>query len=135
MTSSHVNKPLQWGPETPQGLQSDLQKLPQPGEAQGRPQNPTVKEKPKKPPPPSIQKRLSVGPEYSSARKVESQPEPQPEQPQKAPTHPQLNKSQSLTNAFSFTQSSFFRSTDTEEEAKSETIRNLRKSFASLFSD
>ncbi|KAF4792672.1 synapsin II [Turdus rufiventris] len=44
-------------------------------------------------------------------------------------------KSQSLTNAFSFTESSFFRSSVNEDEAKAETIRNLRKSFASLFSD
>lgn len=45
------------------------------------------------------------------------------------------SKSQSLTNAFSFTESSFFRSSVNEDEAKAETIRNLRKSFASLFSD
>uniref|UniRef100_W5N984 Synapsin-1 n=1 Tax=Lepisosteus oculatus TaxID=7918 RepID=W5N984_LEPOC len=45
-----------------------------------------------------------------------------------------ISKSQSLTNAFNFTESSFFRSA-TEDEAKAETIRNLRKSFASLFSD
>eukprot|EP00079_Xenopus_tropicalis_P031633 XP_017945404.1 PREDICTED: synapsin-2 [Xenopus tropicalis] len=49
--------------------------------------------------------------------------------------HPQLNKSQSLTNAFSFPQASFFRSASSDAEAKAETIRNLRKSFASLFSD
>uniref|UniRef100_A0A8D1YKI3 Synapsin II n=1 Tax=Sus scrofa TaxID=9823 RepID=A0A8D1YKI3_PIG len=56
-------------------------------------------------------------------------------QPQKPQPHPQLNKSQSLTNAFSFSESSFFRSSATEDEAKAETIRSLRKSFASLFSD
>ncbi|CAN9512091.1 unnamed protein product [Ophioblennius macclurei] len=56
-------------------------------------------------------------------------------------THPLLNKSQSLTNAFNaFSDSSFFRGVsssggDGQEEAKAETIRNLRKSFASLFSD
>ncbi|KAI4532545.1 hypothetical protein MG293_017810 [Ovis ammon polii] len=44
-------------------------------------------------------------------------------------------KSQSLTNAFSFSESSFFRSSASEDEAKAETIRSLRKSFASLFSD
>uniref|UniRef100_A0A8C9WEA1 Synapsin-2 n=1 Tax=Scleropages formosus TaxID=113540 RepID=A0A8C9WEA1_SCLFO len=44
------------------------------------------------------------------------------------------SKSQSLTNAFSFGDTSFFRSSN-EDEAKAETIRNLRKSFASLFSD
>uniref|UniRef100_H2USC9 Synapsin-1 n=1 Tax=Takifugu rubripes TaxID=31033 RepID=H2USC9_TAKRU len=51
------------------------------------------------------------------------------------------SKSQSLTNAFNaFSDSSFFRGVsssggDGQEEAKAETIRNLRKSFASLFSD
>uniref|UniRef100_A0A8C5Z9G9 Synapsin II n=1 Tax=Marmota marmota marmota TaxID=9994 RepID=A0A8C5Z9G9_MARMA len=45
------------------------------------------------------------------------------------------SKSQSLTNAFSFSESSFFRSSTSEDEAQAETIRSLRKSFASLFSD
>ncbi|XP_023395021.1 synapsin-3-like [Loxodonta africana] len=51
-----------------------------------------------------------------------------------APPHPQLNKSQSLTNSLSTTDTSQ-RGTPSEDEAKAETIRNLRKSFASLFSD
>ncbi|XP_065121992.1 synapsin-2b [Paramisgurnus dabryanus] len=59
---------------------------------------------------------------------VEDQPAPQ----QKS-THPLLNKSQSLTNAFNAFGDTF-RSSN-EDEAKAETIRNLRKSFASLFSD
>uniref|UniRef100_A0A4W3K9B9 Synapsin III n=1 Tax=Callorhinchus milii TaxID=7868 RepID=A0A4W3K9B9_CALMI len=48
--------------------------------------------------------------------------------------HPHLNKSQSLTNSFSVTEAPQ-RSGANEDEAKAETIRNLRKSFASLFSD
>ncbi|XP_031439165.1 synapsin-3 [Clupea harengus] len=44
---------------------------------------------------------------------------------------PQLNKSQSLTNTF--TES--LRGVTTDDEAKAETIRSLRQSFASLFSD
>ncbi|KAM3850130.1 synapsin-3 isoform 1-T1 [Diretmus argenteus] len=44
---------------------------------------------------------------------------------------PQLNKSQSLTNTFTET----LRGNQTDDEAKAETIRSLRKSFASLFSD
>ncbi|XP_029681547.1 synapsin-3 [Takifugu rubripes] len=44
---------------------------------------------------------------------------------------PQLNKSQSLTNTFTET----LRGNVTEDEAKAETIRSLRQSFASLFSD
>ncbi|XP_026996568.1 synapsin-2b [Tachysurus fulvidraco] len=59
---------------------------------------------------------------------VEEQPAPQ----QKS-SHPFLNKSQSLTNAFNAFGDTF-RSSN-EDEAKAETIRNLRKSFASLFSD
>ncbi|XP_062842754.1 synapsin-2b isoform X2 [Trichomycterus rosablanca] len=59
---------------------------------------------------------------------VEEQPGPQ----QKS-SHPFLNKSQSLTNAFNAFGETF-RSSN-EDEAKAETIRNLRKSFASLFSD
>uniref|UniRef100_A0A672NEA7 Synapsin-3-like n=1 Tax=Sinocyclocheilus grahami TaxID=75366 RepID=A0A672NEA7_SINGR len=43
----------------------------------------------------------------------------------------QLNKSQSLTNTFSET----LRGNLTDDEAKAETIRSLRQSFASLFSD
>ncbi|KAE8613350.1 hypothetical protein XENTR_v10007680 [Xenopus tropicalis] len=51
-----------------------------------------------------------------------------------AKPQPMLNKSQSLTNNFNISDPSA-RSTGTEDEAKAETIRNLRKSFASLFSD
>ncbi|XP_062924228.1 synapsin-2b [Mobula hypostoma] len=71
-------------------------------------------------------------------QKMQAQPplRSQPKTPQQQPQpHPQLNKSQSLTNAFNFTESSLFRSNLNEDEAKAETIRNLRKSFASLFSD
>ncbi|XP_054101919.1 synapsin-2 isoform X1 [Callithrix jacchus] len=70
----------------------------------------------------------------SSSSLAEVQP-PLAAPPQKPQPHPQLNKSQSLTNAFSFSESSFFRSSANEDEAKAETIRSLRKSFASLFSD
>ncbi|XP_017391837.1 synapsin-3 isoform X2 [Cebus imitator] len=51
-----------------------------------------------------------------------------------APPHPHLNKSQSLTNSLSTSDTSQ-RGNPSEDEAKAETIRNLRKSFASLFSD
>uniref|UniRef100_A0A669DFA4 Synapsin-1 n=2 Tax=Oreochromis TaxID=8139 RepID=A0A669DFA4_ORENI len=78
-------------------------------------------------------------PAEAAAAPAEAQA-PVEEQPQQK-THPLLNKSQSLTNAFNaFSDSSFFRGVsssggDGQEEAKAETIRNLRKSFASLFSD
>uniref|UniRef100_A0A3B5QCW8 Synapsin-1 n=1 Tax=Xiphophorus maculatus TaxID=8083 RepID=A0A3B5QCW8_XIPMA len=67
---------------------------------------------------------------------VQAQAQAKPPSPSQNP-----DKSQSLTNAFNaFSDSSFFRgvsgsSGDGQEEAKAETIRNLRKSFASLFSD
>lgn len=48
---------------------------------------------------------------------------------------PQLNKSQSLTNAFNIPDTPPPRASLSQDEVKAETIRNLRKSFASLFSD
>lgn len=45
-----------------------------------------------------------------------------------------FSKSQSLTNSLSTSDASQ-RGPPSEDEAKAETIRNLRKSFASLFSD
>uniref|UniRef100_A0A3B3Y5X7 Synapsin IIb n=1 Tax=Poecilia mexicana TaxID=48701 RepID=A0A3B3Y5X7_9TELE len=85
----------------------------------------------------------SQNPEPTPAEAPAASGDPQApveDQPQQK-THPLLNKSQSLTNAFNaFSDSSFFRGVsgsggDGQEEAKAETIRNLRKSFASLFSD
>ncbi|XP_054883516.1 synapsin-2b [Poeciliopsis prolifica] len=90
-----------------------------------------------KPPSPS----QNPEPTPAEAPAASSDPQaPVEDQPQQK-THPLLNKSQSLTNAFNaFSDSSFFRGVsgtggDGQEEAKAETIRNLRKSFASLFSD
>ncbi|KAF3851051.1 hypothetical protein F7725_012823 [Dissostichus mawsoni] len=48
---------------------------------------------------------------------------------------PQLNKSQSLTNTFNIPEIPVPRANLSQDEVKAETIRNLRKSFASLFSD
>ncbi|XP_056144648.1 synapsin-1 isoform X1 [Lampris incognitus] len=48
---------------------------------------------------------------------------------------PQLNKSQSLTNAFNIPETPPPRASLSQDEVKAETIRNLRKSFASLFSE
>lgn len=45
-----------------------------------------------------------------------------------------FSKSQSLTNSLG-TSDAAQRGAPSEDEAKAETIRNLRKSFASLFSD
>ncbi|XP_062930981.1 synapsin-3 [Cynocephalus volans] len=90
--------------------------------------------------------RASSGSSSNQASKpgITSQPRPpvqgrstsqQGEESKKpAPPHPHLNKSQSLTNSLSTSDTSQ-RGTPSEDEAKAETIRNLRKSFASLFSD
>ncbi|NXK68220.1 SYN2 protein, partial [Sylvietta virens] len=135
--------PQGWGPVHPQGMQSQSQEPLQPqrvfpaGQAAK-----AAASQPQRPPGPTTQqpRPQAQGPPSSRlSKEAEPQPQPQPE-PQPAPqqkpqSHPQLNKSQSLTNAFSFTESSFFRSSVNEDEAKAETIRNLRKSFASLFSD
>ncbi|XP_053719551.1 synapsin-3-like [Synchiropus splendidus] len=58
-------------------------------------------------------------------------PIPAPSGPGAHKQSPQLNKSQSLTNTFTET----LRGSLTDDEAKAETIRSLRQSFASLFSD
>ncbi|NXB06661.1 SYN2 protein, partial [Cnemophilus loriae] len=135
--------PPQGGPVQPQGMQSQSQEPLQPQRMfpAGQAAKPAAAQ-PQRPPGPTTQqpRPQAQGPPSSRlSKEAEPQPQPQPE-PQPAPqqkpqSHPQLNKSQSLTNAFSFTESSFFRSSVNEDEAKAETIRNLRKSFASLFSD
>ncbi|XP_024605365.1 synapsin-1 isoform X1 [Neophocaena asiaeorientalis asiaeorientalis] len=51
------------------------------------------------------------------------------------PPHPQLNKSQSLTNAFNLPEPAPPRPSLSQDEVKAETLCSLRKSFASLFSD
>ncbi|XP_032368883.1 synapsin-2, partial [Etheostoma spectabile] len=106
--------------------------------------------------PPNVQSPAKAKPQAKPASPSQN-PEPDPAEAAAAPaeaeapveeqpgsqqkTHPLLNKSQSLTNAFSaFSDSSFFRGVsstggDGQDEVKAETIRNLRKSFASLFSD
>ncbi|XP_056384088.1 synapsin-2 [Hyla sarda] len=114
--------PPQGGPLQPQGLESD--NLPPHGVDKQTPSGQVLL--PQNEP-------SSVGHTSSSVSSEEPLPSRQTEPPQK--THPPLNKSQSLTNAFNFTQSSFFHSSNTNDEAKADTIRNLRKSFASLFSD
>ncbi|NXI58121.1 SYN2 protein, partial [Chloroceryle aenea] len=141
--------PPQGGPVQPQGMQSQSQEPLQPQRMYppGQSAKPATSQ-PQRPPGPTTQQprpqaqgpssaRLSKEPEPQPqpAPQPAVQPAPQPAPQQKPQSHPQLNKSQSLTNAFSFTESSFFRSSVNEDEAKAETIRNLRKSFASLFSD
>ncbi|XP_073448460.1 synapsin-2 [Aquarana catesbeiana] len=128
--------PPQGGPVQPQGLQTQNQQHPSHVDTQRPPgQDLLPQNEPQMSSPTTVQKPPSIERMSSAARNIESQSRHQTEQPPKAALHPQLNKSQSLTNAFNFTQSSFFRSTSNEDEAKADTIRNLRKSFASLFSE
>ncbi|KAM4676183.1 synapsin-3 [Discoglossus pictus] len=65
---------------------------------------------------------------------AQTQQGPAPASKPQQPPHPHLGKSQSLTNNFNIAEPSQ-RGGGNEDEAKAETIRNLRKSFASLFSD
>ncbi|KAM6468116.1 synapsin-2 [Liasis olivaceus] len=129
--------PPQGGPVQPQGMQSQSQEPLQP--PQGFPPGHSAKPSgslPPRPPGPATQPpRAQASGPSSAGPPADTKTEPSPASAQKPQSHPQLNKSQSLTNAFNFTESSFFRSSVNEDEAKAETIRNLRKSFASLFSD
>uniref|UniRef100_A0A3Q3J0Z2 Synapsin-1 n=1 Tax=Monopterus albus TaxID=43700 RepID=A0A3Q3J0Z2_MONAL len=120
---------------------SDVPSAPAPAQVQSPPnvQSPAKAQPQAKPA--SSSPNPESGPTEAAAASTETQApvEEQPGSQQK--THPLLNKSQSLTNAFNaFSDSSFFRGVsssggDGQDEAKAETIRNLRKSFASLFSD
>uniref|UniRef100_A0A668AGZ4 Synapsin-1 n=1 Tax=Myripristis murdjan TaxID=586833 RepID=A0A668AGZ4_9TELE len=112
---------------------------------------PQLQPKPQTPPPPKAMPKPqpeAQAPDPVQASDTPSGPTPAPAQVQSpakaAQSPPKVQspaKSQSLTNAFNaFSDSSFFRGGsssggDGQEEAKAETIRNLRKSFASLFSD
>ncbi|XP_035239144.1 synapsin-1 isoform X1 [Anguilla anguilla] len=93
-------------------------------------------------PRPSVQGQGGpVGGAGSGGGRPPVQPKPQPlQRPSQDPpatgAPPQLNKSQSLTNAFNIPDPTAVpRSSISQDEVKAETIRNLRKSFASLFSD
>ncbi|XP_045891225.1 synapsin-1 isoform X1 [Micropterus dolomieu] len=69
---------------------------------------------------------------------LQQKPQPPNKPSQDNPTmgsSPQLNKSQSLTNTFNIPETPAPRASLSQDEVKAETIRNLRKSFASLFSD
>ncbi|XP_044307300.1 synapsin-2 [Varanus komodoensis] len=130
--------PPQGGPVQPQGMQTQGEEplQPQRGFLPGQSAKPARSLPPRPPGPAALQPRpRAPGPSRAGPAAGDPERGPSPAPPPKPQSHPQLNKSQSLTNAFNFTESSFFRSSVNEDEAKAETIRNLRKSFASLFSD
>ncbi|KAJ7330164.1 hypothetical protein JRQ81_016338 [Phrynocephalus forsythii] len=149
---SQPRPPPQGGPRPPQGPSRTgappQQRLSPQGQQPQSPQS-TSPQQQRSPGSPQ-QTRSSAGSSPSQPSKPGTFPPQQPRPPaqgrgpgqqgsgeaskQQAPPHPHLNKSQSLTNTFSLSESSQ-RGHANEDEAKAETIRNLRKSFASLFSD
>ncbi|XP_055024209.1 synapsin-1 isoform X1 [Misgurnus anguillicaudatus] len=114
-----------------QGGSQPSQDAPQPTpQQQGGPRPPTTQQ-----PRPTTQGQGGPG---SARPPLQQKPQP-PQKP--SPDHPalsgspQLNKSQSLTNTFNIPETPAAQHQNpSQEEAKAETIRNLRKSFASLFS-
>ncbi|XP_044297025.1 synapsin-3 isoform X1 [Varanus komodoensis] len=150
---SQPRPPPQGGPRQPQGAQPARTGAPpqQRLSPQGQqPLSPQPTSPQQRSPGSPQQTRSSAGSSPSQTSKPATFPPQQPRPPaqgwgpgqqgssesskQQGPPHPHLNKSQSLTNTFSLSESSQ-RGNANEDEAKAETIRNLRKSFASLFSD
>uniref|UniRef100_A0AAY4ES92 Synapsin-1 n=1 Tax=Denticeps clupeoides TaxID=299321 RepID=A0AAY4ES92_9TELE len=82
--------------------------------------------------PPQSQRPQQGTPQQQQAQQ-QQKPPPGGQSPK--PTGPQPHKSQSLTNAFNIPETQGApRPSLSQDEVKAETIRNLRKSFASLFS-
>ncbi|KAA0713905.1 Synapsin-1 Synapsin I [Triplophysa tibetana] len=114
-----------------QGGTQPTQDVPQPAPLQqGGPRAPTTQQ-----PRPTTQGQGGPG---GARPPLQQKPQP-PQKP--SPDHPalsgspQLNKSQSLTNTFNIPETPAAQhQSPSLDEAKAETIRNLRKSFASLFS-
>ncbi|XP_041756859.2 synapsin-1 isoform X2 [Coregonus clupeaformis] len=96
---------------------------------QGRPGAPTTQQ-----PRPIAQGQGGPGGKPPLLQKPQTPQKPIQDPPAMGATPP-LNKSQSLTNAFNIPETPAPRTSLSQDEVKAETIRNLRKSFASLFSD
>uniref|UniRef100_G1KKY6 Synapsin-1 n=1 Tax=Anolis carolinensis TaxID=28377 RepID=G1KKY6_ANOCA len=101
---------------------------------QQRPSPPTTQQ-----PRPSTQGQGPGGPGQQGSRPPPSQGKPQvaqkPTSQDLPPPQPQLNKSQSLTNTFPLAEAPVPRGSLSQDEVRAESIRSLRQSFASLFSD
>ncbi|KAL1269727.1 hypothetical protein QQF64_032016 [Cirrhinus molitorella] len=162
--SPQSQRPQQGGPQQqPQKPQTGGQG-PKPGQPQQRPQQPRQGQPTRQPTqggPQPTQDAAQAAPQQQGSPRppTTQQPRPtaqgqggpggarpplqqKPTPPQKpSPDHPalsgspQLNKSQSLTNTFNIPETPAAQhQSPSQDEAKAETIRNLRKSFASLFS-
>ncbi|KAM5170733.1 synapsin-3 [Mantella aurantiaca] len=115
---------------SPQGQQPQTSQPSSP-QPQRSPNSPQLPRPASGTPPGQASKSASTSPQQS---RPPTQGQPQSTVKSQPSPHPHLNKSQSLTNNFNISDPSQ-RSSGNEDEAKAETIRNLRKSFASLFSD
>uniref|UniRef100_A0A8C2BES9 Synapsin-1 n=1 Tax=Cyprinus carpio TaxID=7962 RepID=A0A8C2BES9_CYPCA len=114
-----------------QGGSQPTQDPPQPApQQQGSPRPPTTQQ-----PRPTAQGQGGPGGARPPLQQKPTPPQkPSPDHPALSGS-PQLNKSQSLTNTFNIPETPAAQhQSPSQDEAKAETIRNLRKSFASLFS-
>ncbi|XP_020653322.3 synapsin-1 isoform X1 [Pogona vitticeps] len=116
-----------------QGGPAPQQRPPGAGAHQQRPAPPTTQQ-----PRPSTQGQGPGAPGQQGSRPPPSQGKPQVAQKPSQdlpPPQPQLNKSQSLTNTFPLAEAPVPRGSLSQDEVRAESIRSLRQSFASLFSD
>uniref|UniRef100_A0A672JNG3 Synapsin-1 n=1 Tax=Salarias fasciatus TaxID=181472 RepID=A0A672JNG3_SALFA len=126
-----AQKPPQQRPAHPprQQSQGGSQQQRAPGQQPGRPGPPTTQQ-----PRPAAQGQGGPGGRPPLQQKPQPPQKPSQDNPA-AGSSPQLNKSQSLTNTFNIPETPAPRASLSQDEVKAETIRNLRKSFASLFSE
>ncbi|KAI3372366.1 hypothetical protein L3Q82_022864 [Scortum barcoo] len=142
--SQQQQKPPAGGPgQKPSGGQPQQHRPAQPPrqQSQGGPQQQRAPGQQGRPGAPTTQQPRPVaqgqgGPGGRPPLQQKPQPPQKPSQDNPAMGgSPQLNKSQSLTNTFNIPETPAPRASLSQDEVKAETIRNLRKSFASLFSD
>uniref|UniRef100_M4AKW5 Synapsin-1 n=1 Tax=Xiphophorus maculatus TaxID=8083 RepID=M4AKW5_XIPMA len=126
------------GQKPPGGQQQQQKPAPLPRQQS---QGGSQKVQPTRPGPPTTQQPRPAaqgqgGPGGRPPLQQKPQPPQKPSQDSPAMgSSPQLNKSQSLTNTFNIPETPAPRASLSQDEVKAETIRNLRKSFASLFSE
>ncbi|XP_048099239.1 synapsin-1 isoform X2 [Alosa alosa] len=129
------------GPKAAGGPAQQRQGQPARQPTQGGPQGRGPPQAQGGPRPPTTQQPRPVAPGQGGPGAGRPPLQQKPTPPQKpSPDHPALNKSQSLTNTFNIPDTAAPagavgpRPSLSQDEVKAESIRNLRKSFASLFS-